>query len=65
MIFRFGQSLHSILPKEKNPILVEQSKVMYQICCSCGKAYIGETRRRLKIRLKEHQDAVQKGTLEK
>ena len=31
----------------------------------CGKSYIGETRRRLETRLREHQEACQKGTLEK
>ena len=35
---------------------------MYRIPCSCGKAYIGETKRRLETSLKEHQDACQKGT---
>ena len=40
---------------------VVPSKAVYWIPCSCGKAYISETRRRLK----EHQDACQKGTVEK
>lgn len=32
--------------------------------CSCGMAYISEARRRLETRLKEHQDAFQRGMLE-
>ena len=38
---------------------------MYRIFCSCGKSYIGETRRRLETRLREHQKTCRKGTLEK
>ena len=30
---------------------------MYEIPCTCGKVYIGETKRRLGTRLKEHKDA--------
>ena len=48
-----------LLPMEK------KAKVVYQIPCSCGKSYIGETRRRLETRLREHQEACRKGTLEK
>ena len=38
---------------------------MYQIPCSCGQVYFGETIRRLETRMKEHQDACENGTLEK
>ena len=41
------------------------SKVVYQVPCSCGEAYIGETVRRLETRMNEHRDACQKGALEK
>ena len=41
------------------------SKVVYQFSCSCGETYIGETVRRLETRMKEHQDAYQKGAVEK
>jgi len=43
----------------------EQSKVVYWKPCSCGRAYIEETRRRFKTRLREHQDVCQRGTLKK
>ena len=33
------------------------SGVVYQVPCSCGKVYIGETIRRLETRIKEHKDA--------
>ena len=47
------------LPAEK------QSEVVYQIPCSCGKTYVGETTMRLETRMKEHQDACCSGMLEK
>ena len=47
------------LPAEK------QSGVVYKIPCSCGKAYLRETRRRLETWLKEHKDTCRRGELEK
>ena len=53
VIFRSGQSLCLGLSKVKAPLLVEkQFKVVYKIPCSCGKAYIGGTKRRLETILK-------------
>ena len=55
-----------MLTKVKDTLSVEkQSKVVYQIHCSCGKVYSGEMARRLETKMKEHQDACRKGTLEK
>ena len=66
VVFRSGQSFHSILTKVKDPLMMEkQAKVVYHILCSCGEAYIGETVRRLEARVKERRDACQKGALEK
>ena len=42
-----------------------QSKIIYKVPCSCGKAYIGETTRRLETRLKEHKDASRKQLTDK
>ena len=56
VIFRSWRSLYSVLSKVKDPLLVEkQSKVVYRIPCSCGKAYISETKRRLETKLKEQR----------
>ena len=41
------------------------SGVVYQVPCSCGKVYIGETIRRLETRIKEHKDACRKGETNK
>ena len=66
VVFRSGLSLCSMLTRVKDTLGMEKrSKVVYQIPCSCGKKYIGETVRRLETRMKEHQDACQKGALEK
>ena len=55
-----------MLTKVKDALTMEKlSKVVYQVPCSGGKAYIGETVWRLKTRMKEHRDACQKGALEK
>ena len=39
--------------------------MVYRIPCSCGQEYIGETRRSLESRLKEHQAATRRGETEK
>ena len=47
-----------MLTKVKDPRPIEkQANVVYKIPCTCGKVYIGETKRRLGTRLKEHKDA--------
>ena len=66
VIFRSGLSLRSVLTQVKDPLpMGKRSKVVYGIPCSCGKVYIGETRRRLETKLREHQEACRKGILEK
>ena len=66
VMFKAGQSLRSVLTKVKDPLPMEKkAKVVYWIPCSCGKSYIGETRRRPETKLREHLEACWKGTLEK
>ena len=43
----------------------KQANMVYRIPCSCGKAYIGETKQRLETRLREHQDACRTQSLQK
>jgi hypothetical protein len=38
----------------KDPIDQQQGKGIYKVSCSCGKCYIGETRRSFQVRIKEH-----------
>ena len=42
-----------------------QSNVVYQIPCSCGRVYVGETVRRLETRMKEHLEACKRGECSK
>ena len=65
VVFRSGHSLRFMLFKVKDPLMEKQAKVAYRIPCSCGKAFIEETVRRLEARVKEHRDACQKGALDK
>ena len=65
-VFKSGQTLQLMLTKVKDTLpLGKRSRVVYQIPCSCGQVYIGETIRRLETRMREHQDACERGTLEK
>ena len=50
--------------KDADPSL-KRSRVVYSIPCSCGLKYIGETKRNLETRLKEHQTATIRGETEK
>lgn len=60
-VFRSGPTLRNLLTKVKDPLPVtKQSNVVYEVPCTCGKVYIGETKRRLETRLKEHKDACAK-----
>ena len=62
VVFRSGPTFRSMLTKVKDPLPVEkQANVVYKVPCSCGKVYIGETKRRLETRLKEHKEACVKG----
>ena len=46
--------------KDVDPLL-RRSRVVYKVPCSCGQWYIGETKRVLETRLKEHQAATRRG----
>ena len=64
--FRSSRTLRTMLSSVKDRVPAKkQSDVVYKIPCSCGKVYLGETRRRLETWLKEHKDACRRGELEK
>ena len=50
--------------KDVDPPL-RKAGVVYKVPCSCGKQYIGETKRALRTRKKEHQSATRRGETEK
>ena len=60
------QQLPGVPGHVSDPLPIEKkAKVVYQIPCSCGKSYIGKTRRRLETNLRKHQEACQKETMER
>ena len=64
--FKSASTLRTTLVRVKDPIPIEKkSGVVYEVPCSCGKVYIGETKRFLKTRMKEHRAAARLGQLEK
>ena len=65
VVFKSGRTLHSMLTKVKDTLPPgKQSNVVYRIPFSCGQVYIGETKRRLETRLKEHRNACERGMME-
>ena len=65
-VFRSASTLRRQLTrvKDQDP-LEKKSEVVYQIPCSCGHVYIGETKRALDTRIKEHRAATRRGETEK
>ena len=54
---KYKRVLDSIKYKSWHLPIEKQANVVYEIPCTCGKVYIGETKRCLGTRLKEHKDA--------
>ena len=50
--------------KDQDP-LEKKSNVVYHVPCSCGRVYIGEMKRALETRMKEHKAATRRGELKK
>ena len=66
VIFKSGRTLYSMLNKVKDTLpFGKQFNVVYHIPCSCGQVYIVETRRRLEMKMKEHQGACERGMTKK
>ena len=65
-VFKSAPTLREKLTRVKDKLpMGKLSNVVYQVPCTCGKIYIGETVRRLDTRLKEHKDACICGQLDK
>lgn len=58
--FRSDKTLRSLLTKTK-PENNLHKNCIYQIPCECGEVYIGETKRPLDIRVKEHKTHTERG----
>ena len=62
VIFKSGRTLRSVLTTLKDTLPpVKLPSVVYQIPCTCGKVYIGETGQRLETQIREHQDDCNRG----
>ena len=56
IVFRINSKLDKFITLGKNPYEVgEQNNVVYKISCNCGKCYVGQTKRPLRIRIDEHE----------
>lgn len=63
-IFRPPTKLRGMLRSPKDQIPFSKPGV-YMVPCSCGKSYIGETKRNIKVRLQEHINAVKNNAVTK
>ena len=54
-VFCTGTKLSKFIKLGKDPLeKIDKKNVVYKIKCKCGKCYIGQTKRPLRIRRKEH-----------
>ena len=57
---------HQLMNVKDIDPLEKRSGVVYQVLCSnCAQSYIGETKRSLETRLKEHKAATRRGEIDK
>jgi hypothetical protein len=56
--------IKDLLPNVKSQISMLDKEGVYEIPCTCGKNYIGQTRRSLKTRIKEHIRDAKEGKIE-
>lgn len=62
--FKPPAKLKTVLPKTKDNIPNSLMPGVYAVPCECGAQYIGETKRSINTRLKEHQKCFEKGQWE-
>jgi predicted GIY-YIG superfamily endonuclease/uncharacterized protein (UPF0335 family) len=59
--FKSTKTLRSLLTKTKPENADPKKECVYQVQCECGSSYIGETKRPLEVRIKEHFKCTQLG----
>ena len=65
--FKPLRTIRHFIPQPKDPIQEKETYgVIYQVPCkNCEESYIGQTKRNINTRLKEHRTAVKKGRIQK
>ena len=60
--FRSSTTLRGLLTRAKDALPeLKRSGVVYEVPCICGDVYVGETKRSLETRLKQHRRAAERG----
>ena len=63
-VFKSSKTLRGHLCRVKGKQPLDRTKgVIYNIPCTCGREYIGETGRNLRVRIGEHKYAIQRGNM--
>ncbi|KAJ8940451.1 hypothetical protein NQ318_007152 [Aromia moschata] len=57
--------IQQVLPSNKDPVPRLLTKGVYELKCTCGKSYIGQTERSIQCRIKEHQRHTRLGNTDK
>ena len=65
VIFTSAPDLKRILCNHKTPLPRNSQPGVYSFACNCGKSYVGETKKKVSTRIKEHQKDVFHGRWEK
>ena len=65
VIFTSAPDLKRILCNHKTPLPRNSQPGVYSFTCNCGKMYVGETKKKVSTRIKEHQKDVFHGRWEK
>ena len=55
IVFRINYKLDKFIILDKDPYEIgDQNNFVYKTSCNCGKCYVGQTERPLRIRIDEH-----------
>ncbi|KAJ8942278.1 hypothetical protein NQ318_005595 [Aromia moschata] len=63
--FRTVKKIQQVLSSNKDPVHRLLTKGVYELKCTCGKSYIGQTGRSIQCRIKEHQRHIRLGNIDK
>ena len=63
-VFKSSKTLRGHLCRVEGKQPLDRTKgVFYNIPCTCGREYLGETGRNLRVRIGEHKYAIQRGNM--